>query len=171
MAKKHPRSKEPPRRLEPPDRQTHSHAELFLSLSVALTGFDRAELQSTGMVDTYQATVLSVVGDDAFGDLLTAWHEILHHSEKKQDEELHKLLKDDPYLGPVAQNLGYLWYTGSWQQLPWAWRNAHGAQATDVSRIVSKEAYVEGLVWRAMGTHPQGAKQPGFGSWAMKPEV
>ena len=171
MAKKPSRTKQVPERLEPPDRVTHSHAELFLSLSVALTGYDRAELQGTGLVDTYRRIVLSTVGEAAFGDLLTAWHEMLHLPAKKQHGALKKLLTENPYLGPVAQNLGYLWYTGSWQQLPWGWRNAHGANAADATRVVSKEAYVEGLVWRAMGTHPPGAKQPGFGSWAMKPEV
>jgi hypothetical protein len=28
---------------------------------------------------------------------------------------------------------------------------------------------VEGLVWDAIGSHPQGAKQPGYASWALPP--
>ena len=38
-----------------------------------------------------------------------------------------------------------------------------------VTRIISAEAYMEGLLWRAAGTHPQGAKQPGYGSWSFPP--
>jgi hypothetical protein len=169
MAKKAQTSKKPPKRLEPDDRQIHSQEELFLTLSAALTGFDRAELQGTGMVDTYFGTVPSIVGEEAFAELLTAWHEVLD-GRGSQERGIEKKILADPFVGPVAISLTYLWYTGSWQQLPWAWRNEYGANVLDTSRVVSGEAYVEGLVWKAMQTHPQGAKQPGFGSWAIKPK-
>ncbi|WP_330241882.1 hypothetical protein [Streptomyces sp. NBC_00525] len=35
--------------------------------------------------------------------------------------------------------------------------------------VVSPDAYTEGLLWRAIGAHPSGAKAPGYGSWATPP--
>ncbi|WP_411075768.1 hypothetical protein [Streptomyces sp. cmx-4-7] len=35
--------------------------------------------------------------------------------------------------------------------------------------VVSPDAYTEGLLWRAIGAHPSGAKAPGYGSWASPP--
>jgi hypothetical protein len=78
-------------------------------------------------------------------------------------------LFEDPDYGPIARNLTALWYTGQWSQLPAEWRNAQGAWANDTTYVVSPSAYVEGLVWKAMGTHPKAAKQPGYGSWALPP--
>ena len=54
-------------------------------------------------------------------------------------------------------------------QLPAAWRNVHGAWANDVTFVVSTQSYTEGLVWKAIHTHPPAAKQPGYGSWALPP--
>ncbi|NNH33825.1 hypothetical protein C9413_32005, partial [Rhizobium sp. SEMIA 4085] len=37
--------------------------------------------------------------------------------------------------------------------------------------VVSPDAYIEGLLWKAIGAHPAGAKGPGFGSWAFPPKI
>jgi len=37
--------------------------------------------------------------------------------------------------------------------------------------VVSPAAYTEGLLWRAIGAHPAGAKAPGYGSWAQPPDI
>lgn len=37
--------------------------------------------------------------------------------------------------------------------------------------VVSPDAYTEGLLWRAIGAHPSGAKAPGYGSWANPPAL
>jgi hypothetical protein len=52
-----------------------------------------------------------------------------------------------------------LWYLGVWR----------GLMGTD-NRVVSPRAYREGLVWTAIGAHPMGAKQQGYGAWALPPE-
>ncbi len=75
----------------------------------------------------------------------------------------------DPTIGPLARNLIVLWYLGQWNQLPADWRDAWGANAMDQTCIISPEAYVQGLVWPAIHTHPPGAKMPGYGSWALPP--
>ena len=35
--------------------------------------------------------------------------------------------------------------------------------------VVSADAYQAGLAWGLAGAHPQGARQPGYGSWALPP--
>lgn len=129
----------------------------FVELSSLLTGFDAAELESTGMVRPYLALLTELVGDQIVGELLAA-----------STHDLPDLLQH-PCHGPLCKNLIVLWYLGQWDQLPAAWRTAYGAHPDDVSRIVSSDAYKEGLVWPAMGSHPPGAKQPGYGSWALPP--
>lgn len=144
----------------------------FLELSVALTGYDAAELEGTGMVSPYLAVLNGIVGNPMTGRLLGRWAEVFDesHDDPAKRERLvqHEILAD-PTLGPLARNLTILWYIGQWNQLPPDWRNANGAGATDTTHIVSPEAYVQGLVWPTIGTHPMGAKMPGYGSWALPP--
>jgi hypothetical protein len=146
----------------------------FVSFSSALTGFDATELWGTGMVETYYALLPTIVGDRVFGRLMTQWYNTWFRGDG-DERRLHDLVKeqvfDDPEYGPLAVNLAALWYTGQWNQLPAEWCDAHGASAADETRIISPAAYTEGLVWKAMHTHPPAAKQPGYGSWALKPET
>jgi len=129
----------------------------FVELSEVLTGFDAAELESTGMVQPYLTLLTELVGDQIVGELLAA-----------SVDDVGALM-EHPCHGPLCRNLIVLWYLGQWDQLPAAWRTAYGAHPDDVTRIVSAAAYKEGLVWPTMGSHPPGAKQPGFGSWALPP--
>jgi hypothetical protein len=161
------------RRKPPASRTRASQLDQFLTLSATLTGFSTVELWGTGMVSTYYALVPSIVGEAIFGDLLTRWHDIVVRGAGRPryvDRLVGAEMLDDPALGPVARNLGTLWYTGMWYQLPGAWRNLHGASALDLTHVVSPRAYEEGLVWKAILTHPPAAKQPGFASWAMAPK-
>jgi hypothetical protein len=143
-----------------------------MSLSVALTGYDSASLQGTGMVHSYLTTLTSIVGESIVGRLLNTWTRVAAGANGDADE-LNTLLVakilGDATLGPVARNVTTMWYLGQWVQLPADWRNAHGATALDTTQVLSAEAYVEGLVWDAIGSHPQGAKQPGYASWALPP--
>jgi hypothetical protein len=144
----------------------------FVALSVALTGYDEAELWGTGMVHTYLDFAWRAVGSRVLGELLSAWANVeeLAREGEPEDALLHELVLGPATTGPVARNLAILWYLGEWDQLPADWRDVHGADAVDASGIVSPEAYVQGLVWDAIGTHPQGAKAPGYGSWALPPK-
>ena len=149
-----------------------SPLELFVSLSTTLTGFNAAELWSTGMVNTYYRVVPSIVGDRMFGDFMSCWRDTYirgRGDERLLDELVTTQIFEDPKFGPLARNLAALWYLGMWNQLPAEWRNVHGAWANDMTFVVSPQAYTEALVWKAIHTHPPAAKQPGFGSWALPP--
>lgn len=159
-----------PRRSLPP--ASDLTRQRFVALSVVLTGFDDAELWGTGMVDPYLNWLRSVVGDQRTGDLLSASQATIDAAGGKpavlERLFLMNILEDDA-LGPLARNLIVLWYLGQWNQLPADWRDLHGASALDQTCIISPEAYVQGLAWKAIHTHPTGAKMPGYGSWALPP--
>ncbi len=153
----------------PSHHHPHNPETLFVRLSALLTGFNRVELFGTGMVQPYYQLLLRIGGEHGFGALLSEGAEVLALKGKAQHKRIEKQLLADPTIGPLARNLITLWYLGLWNQLPLAWRNVHGAHADDVTHYPSAESYTQGLVWQAMHVHPQGAKQPGFGSWSLKP--
>ena len=101
---------------------------------------------------------------------MVAWTPKAGDDPKELEALVHKNIFDDRTLGPVAKNLITLWYLGQWQQMPGQWRDVHGAAATDATHMVSADAYREGLVWSAIRAHPMGAKQQGYGAWALPPK-
>ena len=130
--------------------------ERFVALSAALTGFRAVDIWGTGQARAHLDLVLSVAGDGLTARLL--------------DADSGDALAD-PDLGPLARNVIVLWYLGQWDQMPRGWRDRHGAAPADVAGVASAAAFRAGLLWPAIGTHPSGAKAPGFGSWATPPAL
>ena len=151
---------------------TQDARKTFLAVSSVATGFSEAELQATGLVDCYFDSITSLLGTRLLGVFFTAFNNIKDQANQ-DDNQLELLFGEkimtDEQLGPVANNLIQLWYLGQWNQMPAGWRNRYGASANDVTHVVTPAAYREGLVWQAIGSHPMGAKQPGFASWALAP--
>lgn len=153
------------------DRMTDPVGQ-FLALSAELTGFRLVDLQGTGMTQAYYDEVTAIVGERICGELWSTSSEILTRcspGSPLREEELDRLVLGDPKLGPVCRSIIQMWYLGTWAELPPEWRDEHGATARGADHVVSGEAYREGLVWTAIGAHPMGAKQSGFGSWGLKP--
>jgi hypothetical protein len=140
-----------------------ARTDRFLALSAGLTGFNRVELLGTGMADAYLRTLEEILPTGILDALL-------ERAPLDGPGSLAELLADGD-LGPVARNLILLWYSGAWTPLPDEWRAAHGTSPLDVHRVVTPEAYVAGLQWTVAGAHPVGARQQGFGAWAMPPEA
>jgi hypothetical protein len=146
--------------------------QIFVDISVALTGFDPAELAGTGMVDTYYDTLLRIIGERDAGQLFRYASEALEKDRKaKNGTAFKKDVIGSPRFGPIAVSLIKLWYLGRWYPLSGDYRNLYGATADDVEHVVTAQGYREGLVWVAAGAHPMGAKPPGYGSWAEPPSV
>jgi hypothetical protein len=139
----------------------------FLQLSEALTGYSSADLLGTGLLDTYYNEVRDIVGGRIFGRLLLTWDET---SSLRGEHDACTHILGNPMLGPIARNIITMWYVGNWTQLPREWRQKYGAHARDLTRVISAEAFQEGLVWDAIGAHPPTAKSPGFGTWAAPPD-
>ena len=164
-----------------------SARQTFLELSSAATGFSVAELQTTGVQDTYYDCIAKIFGAGLLGELFAAWDELgikatgvkvtgvkatsvnVSSETDLPDQQFEKTLVTDNKYGPMIKNIISLWYLGQWNQMPAAWRNAYGASAHDVTYIVSTAAYREGLVWPSISAHPMGAKQPGYASWSIAP--
>lgn len=151
------------------DTAGESRMSEFMALSVVLTGFSRYDLQGTGVAHDYFATLRRIVRVPT-RELLEAWRAIEQAPPPGGLEEaVRTRIMEDPRLGPVARNVITMWYTGLWVPLPRAWHDAWGTPPEDENHVVSALAYQESLVWRAAGTHPMGARQPGYGTWALPP--
>jgi hypothetical protein len=145
-----------------------THSELFLDISALLTGFDRVQLLGTGMADEYLRTLEDELSGEALDELLSSYERLTSAGER--EGAVASEILGDPKWGPVARNVILMWYCGTWNALPQEWRKAYGSSPDDTDRVVSAEAYVAGLQWVAAGAHPMGAKQQGFGAWALPPE-
>jgi len=141
----------------------------FLSLSAVLTGFDQTELLGTGLAQEYYQQVVSAIGEEISQKLWTLTRDLTGRLGLDLDTAIRRELMTSPKFGPVARNIIHLWYWGAWIELPQTWRYQYGTSPQDVTRFTSPSAYQEGLIWKTMNTHPQGAKQPGFGSWSLPP--
>jgi len=130
----------------------NSEKELFLKISVALTGFNEAELEGTGMVDTYYQTILENNTTDVITYFFRAVETIFEDSNGDEEKAIETVLMPATAFNGLAQNIINMWYLGNWGQ-----------------NVVSGKAYTQGLVWDAAETHPPGAKQPGYGTWSMPP--
>jgi hypothetical protein len=141
----------------------------FCAVSAALTGYRVAELVGTGMAETYLECFTAIVGESFAARLLMTGHDVVHRAGRDLSTQIDLRILGDPDFGPPARNLIVLWYTGQWVQLPGTWRDRHGASPLDVDHVLSPEAYVAGLMWDAIGAHPQGARAPGFATWTADP--
>lgn len=135
-----------------------SRSELFVDISVELTGFSRVQLFGTGMCERYLQELDDVLPPGMVDEFLVA-----------ATAPVAGILRDETW-GPVARNVMILWYCGRWTTLPDAWRVAHGTRPADTNHVVSAAAYQAGLQWVAAGAHPAGARQQGYGAWATAPE-
>lgn len=129
--------------------------KIFLEISVYLTGYDEIELLGTGMLEDYFNVVINQNNAGTAEAFLTDAGSILKNNkgnpEKINEEILSRLMPDSLYAG-LAKNIITMWYMGSW-----------------MNEMVSSQSYTQGLIWNAAGTHPPGAKQPGYGSWHNPP--
>lgn len=141
-----------------------SLAQRFLDFSAAVTAFSVFDLHGTGQAESYQSAVARVVGEEVLTELLDAYDRAGNTAAA-----LSAAIFGDEKLGPVARNIIKLWYAGIWYELPPEWNESFGARENDGTFTASSQAYPEGLLWRAIGANPPGAKAPGYGSWAFPP--
>lgn len=128
--------------------------DVFISISEALTGFSANELQSTGLTKAYYTHILEALEAASFVDFLNISKSILDSSssEEQLKDAIASQIIAIPPMNDMSTKIMTLWYLGTWE----------GAYVNDLS-------YKEGLVWNVMSSHPPGAKQPGFKSWAIQP--
>lgn len=145
--------------------------EEFLALSAVITGYNRVDLLGTGLAWDYFTTMTDIIGEEICLGLWLETQRILAESEEESKIELairHHLLSSEKF-GPVVRNLIKLWYLGQWDEMPSNWREVFGQSPRDINFIISAGSYKSGLIWDAIGAHPMGARQTGFGSWSHPP--
>jgi hypothetical protein len=151
------------------------HYHLFLSLSVELTGFERVDLEATGLARFYSDKLTELTGGENTDALCAAWQQVEQGCHGDPDQRIaltRSLILNDQRLGPVARNLLVLWYLGQWYPLPNWWYTEYGHQPPPGGPpfvIFKPECYTEGLVWPAAGAHPPGAKPFGYAVWTQPP--
>ena len=153
----------------------------FYQLSVVLTDYDEVQLQATGVGEEYCQTLTRWVRQDVLDDLYHCFNALPRdHEGNVCEKALRSDILASTKLGPVARNIIKMWYLSIWYQLGSEWDFDYGIPAYNSpvvgvadpkteNYIISNNAYIQGLVWRALGSHPMGAKQPGYGTWAEAP--
>jgi hypothetical protein len=161
------------RRRPAPAQPTAAERETFVALSSALTGFAPIELEGTGNIAGHLALLWTVIGPDICRKLLTtARMALAQDDEQARTQAIETTIWNAPDIGPVAQALVRLWYTGKWNPLPAEWQETYRWDHPDPHAAAvnaSPQGYVEALVWTAIGAHPPGAKPTGHGSWSYPP--
>lgn len=154
---------------------TSQQIDVFYDFSVFLTGYGLVSLYGTGQGELYFESLKEILGDDFVTDLLTLYQQQVIDSQPGGIGDLNNLVQmnmlNTDQWGPVCRNIIKMWYMGNWYQLPTVWRQTYVNSDSDTTRVLSKNAYIEGLVWKAMGRHPKSAKQPGYGTWSFAPEL
>lgn len=144
-----------------------SRLQQFVAFSALLTGYGAVTLMGTGIA----AELLTAV-DDAVGMTLT--DELLARFaalpvDMSAEQAAAESIMADPRFGPIARNVILAWVTGSWMQLPDAWRASFGASENDRSHVISGRCYQAGLQWMIADAHPSGALHQGYGAWTLPP--
>jgi hypothetical protein len=141
----------------------------FLEVSECLTGFSRVELLATGMAAAYEAELGKAYGGDVVSLLLGEVCAVVKESggdeAKLERLMLARVFNDDTVLCAPAKNLAQMWYLGTLID----YTDQTPIVIFKRTVVVSAEAYRQGLVLADVGAHPSGAKQPGYGSWALGP--
>jgi len=125
------------------------------------------------MAKAYFSAAAEIVGLDVLRQIAGVYQRAVADAGGDPDSLMRGLrahLFAQSKLGPVTRNLVKLWYSGYWYQLPDEWRKRHGTSERDVTFAVSAESYTEGLLWKAVGSNPPGAKAPGYGTWGDPPD-
>lgn len=138
----------------------------FLKISVHLTGFGQNELLATGMHETYYYTIMKETDQDNVRSFFIKAQEILDknsNNESQLKKDIKEILIPSTAFMDLAKRIILLWYTGIWTT-----KNAVVGKNGRMF-MVSAEAYQQSLIWVAAETHPAGAKQTGFDSWAYPP--
>jgi hypothetical protein len=164
----------------------------FVKFSAAATGFSEFDLWGTGQAEAYYKTAVDEEGPDAI-QRVTASDPAVGPADPVV-KSIIKLWYVGVWYGPeLAGRTDVAAWTAPGRsgakpavpddsqpegsQPPQAASGRHqagegradGRDGRTPPFVVSPDAYTEGLLWRAIGAHPSGAKAPGYGSWASPP--
>jgi hypothetical protein len=138
----------------------------FVALSSALTGVAGDQLRPAvdpiGIAAQYLAAVREKNAAELDAALATFAREV---AKGKPPAAAAPATLADPAAGPVCRGVITLWLLGTWSDPGLAEAGTFDPKA----RVVSSQAYKEGLVWKVMQSHPMGYSMFEFGYWAEPP--
>ncbi|WP_330465905.1 hypothetical protein OG547_09875 [Streptomyces longwoodensis] len=172
------------------ETSTETELRAFVKFSATVTGFSEFDLWGTGQAEAYYRTAVQRLGPEGLQAAMA--------SDPSADpaDPADPAGPADPAVKSIIK-LWYVgvWYrpeqAGRLDVAAWTAPGRSGGKPAvpegseampavpEGSRaggdrssppfVVSPAAYTEGLLWRAIGAHPSGAKAPGYGSWATPP--
>ena len=157
--------------VPPPTPVPDTDIQDFADMSAALTGFQssvlKPALDPVGLAHTYYLFAMAQVGQAAMSTLLNAYRAIKTQPAQQIADSLLETSAPTPSQQAfIAQSILAMWYLGSWY--PPGVVGGHGF-APPALQVVSSAAYTNGLVWRAMQSHPMGYSPFVFGYWSQPP--
>ncbi len=141
--------------------------QTFAAMSAALTGFKleaiRPQLDPVGLSALYYNFV-HARSPEMLASLLGAFRESSGTSQEKADLLLEtKSGAPASERAQLAQSIVRMWYLGSW------YAPSGATPPFSPEQVISRQAYVGGLVWKVAQTHPMGYSEFTFGYWAKTP--
>lgn len=148
-----------------------SEIQDFADMSAALTGFQssvlKPALDPVGLAREYYVFVVAQMGEPTMTALLNAYRAIKTQPVQQIADTLLETSSTSPsQQAQLAQSIVAMWYLGSWY-VPGVLGG--GGFAPPPLQVISSAAYTNGLVWRAMQSHPMGFSPFTFGYWSQTP--
>lgn len=143
-------------------KRTNKKLKTFENLSAIITGFSKADIIATGLLEVYFETIENELGKDVFESLLLDFEKIKLNDAEQLSKSEHSNLKELIFSSKhkiIINQIIQLWYLGEWIT----------TSGSNQNYIISSQSYLEGLIWKAIAAHPMGGKQPGFGTWGFPP--
>ncbi|MFF8993722.1 hypothetical protein ACF09H_28075 [Streptomyces sp. NPDC014983] len=170
---------------------TETQLRDFVKFSATVTGFSEFDLWGTGQAEWYYKAAVDQEGleaiqkamasdpsaipaDPVVGSIIKLWYVGVWYGPELAGRMDVAAWTAPGRSGakPAVPDDSQPDESRSWQAMPGHQAGedrVHGGDGRTPLFVVSPDAYTEGLLWRAIGAHPSGAKAPGYGSWANPP--
>ncbi len=150
--------------------QTPINVDAFVRLSQSLTGVTplNRDLANAYIKRWYTDANPAYVDWKAnrvgsLQDLIRVYEDIESSGGSQVPQLIRTRIMDDPALGPVAEQLLFLWYVS-------AFFDSNERDPTRAWRYGSPEHYPRGLVWSVARAHPQMMPGGSYGDWSRPPQ-
>lgn len=142
----------------------------FCELSALLTGFHPEALEDTGRLSEFFNYAMERIGGSLEPLLKSCAAFLEAHGEEtkcfsvgcmsRQEREmaLSQLIGEASPGVDLAGVLTKMWYLGSWYET-----------SDSSGQVISESAYLRGLVWQVMQSHPMGKSRQRYGYWEKEP--
>ena len=145
-----------------------SDMDNFVALSVILTGVAQSVIAPS--FDTYnlkdQVYAAAEADDaDALAALLAQYATLAAQSAKPGDVIAAVMQPKEASTARMARSIILAWYSGAW----YATADLYGTNPPPTPRVLSADAYTQGVMWKVAQAHAMGSADYPFGYWNTQP--